>query len=87
MEGSMNQKDFATIARAENCDIMGIQKCEWCNVWKPKINMRQSKMFGLDTCNNCYYNFLSMTKNIERAKALLEFCQRRLNNGIKSPVS
>lgn len=80
----MNQQDFVAISIVEKCDISRIQKCDWCNVWKPNVNMR-GRIFGTVMCDNCQYNFMKMTMDKELAQALLLFCQRRLNgNAVKS---
>ena len=73
----MKQQEFAAIVKVEECDLAGIQKCDWCNVWKPAENIR-GKIFGTLMCTNCYYNFLNMTMNKELIEKLIEFCQRRL---------
>lgn len=82
--GEIRQQEFVAIAKAENCDIQGIMRCEWCNIWKPDRDMlpgttfANNSLFGVKTCTNCYYNFMKMTAKLETCQKLSLWVTARL---------
>ena len=73
----MRNKELVLIAAAAEGDLDLIKKCEWCNVWKPRENF-DGLMLGIQTCQNCYYNFRKLTQARERIVLLAEYCRKRL---------